>query len=89
MRNKMLDPSLSPASLAGLPSLALLDKRVKQVVSNVETEKCVVCRNVIDPASLSFEQRLIEDKDFCRKCWDAVMEVRPEEIRLPVLIVKE
>lgn len=34
---------------------------------------CVVCDNFIDAASLSFEQRLVGDQDFCRKCWDEIM----------------
>jgi len=57
---------------------------VKQMVS--ETEECVVCGNVIDSASLAFEQRLVDDKDFCRKCWDKIMEeVYPDEIPIPPL----
>ena len=30
---------------------------------------CVVCRNAISRRSLSFEPRLIDDKDFYRECW--------------------
>ncbi|AIF84136.1 hypothetical protein NTE_02080 [Candidatus Nitrososphaera evergladensis SR1] len=34
---------------------------------------CVMCHDAISPASLSFEQRLVNDKDFCRKCWDEII----------------
>lgn len=32
--------------------------------------ECVQCLNPIDTAMLSFEQRLIDDQDFCRRCFD-------------------
>ena len=31
---------------------------------------CVQCLNSIDADALSFEQRLIDDQDFCRRCFD-------------------
>jgi hypothetical protein len=34
---------------------------------------CVECDSPIDPNSLSFEQRLIDDQDFCRRCFDEIM----------------
>ena len=55
------------------------------MISELKTKECVVCGNIVDPISLSFERRLIEDKEFCRKCWDKIMEeVYPEEIPLPI-----
>lgn len=49
-------------------------------------KECIVCNRIVDLACSAFEQRLIEDKDFCRECWDEMMEqVYPEEI--PHLIV--
>lgn len=39
----------------------------------VTNRVCVICGDFIDAASLSFEQRLIRDQDFCRKCWDEIM----------------
>lgn len=38
-----------------------------------EAKKCVNCSNSIDQLSLSFEQKLIDDEDFCRRCWDDIM----------------
>ena len=29
---------------------------------------CINCRGAISQISLSFEQKLIEDEDFCRRC---------------------
>lgn len=28
---------------------------------------------------MSFEQRLIGDEDFCRRCWDEIMNATPHE----------
>jgi hypothetical protein len=39
-----------------------------------KNQACVLCNDVIDPQRLSFEQRLIDDTDFCRTCWDEIME---------------
>jgi hypothetical protein len=35
--------------------------------------KCVECSEPINPNSLSFEQKLIEDQDWCGKCWARIM----------------
>jgi hypothetical protein len=43
-----------------------------------ETE-CVMCHREINSALLSFEQRLIDDKNFCRECWDGMMSGAQEE----------
>jgi len=50
-----------------------------------ECKKCVDCGINIDKGSLSFEQKLIEDEDFCRRCWDRVMD-ETNEVRLPSLM---
>jgi hypothetical protein len=34
---------------------------------------CVECDSPIEPGSLSFEQRLIDDQDFCRRCFDEII----------------
>lgn len=34
---------------------------------------CVTCSQPIDFLSLSFEQRIIDDQDFCRRCFDEIM----------------
>lgn len=34
---------------------------------------CVECGSPVDANSLSFEQRLIDDQDFCRRCFDEIM----------------
>lgn len=38
-----------------------------------EARECVNCSNGIDRGLLSFEQKLIDDEDFCRRCWDDIM----------------
>lgn len=35
--------------------------------------RCVECNSPIDPNSLSFEMRLVEIRDFCRRCFDEIM----------------
>ena len=37
------------------------------------THHCVECSEPINPNSLSFEQKLIEDQDWCGKCWARIM----------------
>lgn len=49
------------------------------------TWHCLDCSAPIDPNSLSFEQKLVDDKDFCRRCWARIM--MDEEILLPRLAV--
>lgn len=46
-----------------------------------------MCHRKIEPERLSFEQRLIDDMDFCRECWDGIMSAQEEEVLLPVLSV--
>jgi len=42
--------------------------------------KCVSCFRPIDESSLSFEQKLIDDENFCRSCWDDVMSESVDEL---------
>ena len=37
------------------------------------TKHWVECDTPIDPSSLSFEQKLINDEDIYRKCFDSIM----------------
>lgn len=34
---------------------------------------CIQCEDPISEESSNFEQRLIDDQDFCRKCFDEMM----------------
>lgn len=34
---------------------------------------CVLCGDKVDELSRTFEQRLIEDTDFCAQCWNEIM----------------
>ena len=49
-----------------------------------EDKKCVECGIDIDIDNLPFEQKLIEDEDFCRRCWDRVVD-DTDDVRLPSL----
>lgn len=62
-------------------SLAIQEANREQ---RAECKKCVECGIDIDTDNLSFEQKLIEDEDFCRRCWDRVMD-ETDDIRLPSL----
>jgi len=48
---------------------------------------CVCCQNLIDSDALTFEQRLIEDRDFCVGCWNEIMnpDLDGFDIELPSL----
>jgi len=35
---------------------------------------CVMCSEEFDPSDVTFEQRLISDDSFCRKCWTDIMD---------------
>jgi hypothetical protein len=35
--------------------------------------KCVKCDEPINPGSLTFEQKLVDDTDWCAKCWAHIM----------------
>jgi hypothetical protein len=39
---------------------------------------CVLCTDPIVESSLSLEQKIIDDQDFCRRCFDDIMEVKYE-----------
>lgn len=47
--------------------------------------KCIVCNVPIDETILSFEQRLIDDKEFCRRCFDEIIDDNNYDIRVPLL----
>ena len=67
---------------AVLMSLALSEGECEQPMT--APAKCVECRIDIDATNLSFEQKLVKDEDFCRRCWDRVMD-DTDDIRLPSL----
>ena len=56
--------------------------------SNETYRRCIACNCKIDETVLSFEQRLIEDKEFCRACFDEILNDSNYEIRMPLLKVK-
>lgn len=67
---------------------AELHVTLKEPLQKQQLSECLMCHKVIDPSSISFEQRLIDDKDFCRKCWDEIMfEVQEEDVPLPFLAI--
>ena len=68
-----------------LMSLAVHETASEQ---RAECKKCVECGINIDKGSLSFEQKLIEDEDFCRRCWDRVMD-ETDDVRLPSLTIHQ
>ena len=49
---------------------------------------CISCNLPIDLANLSFEQRLIEDKEFCRGCFDEILNDNNYDVRVPLLKIK-
>ncbi len=45
-----------------------------------------MCGGAIDVSTLTFEQRLVNDEDFCRTCWNDIMYHEYEgEISVPRL----
>lgn len=54
-----------------MKALCIIAKSVECEV--VVLRYCIQCHNPIVVESQSFEQRLIGDEDFCRKCWDYVV----------------
>jgi hypothetical protein len=38
------------------------------------THHCCTCHRPIDLRNLSLEQRIVDDHDFCRHCFDEIME---------------
>ena len=37
-------------------------------------QSCVICNEPVDPKYITFEQRLVEDKHFCSRCWNEIMQ---------------
>jgi hypothetical protein len=35
---------------------------------------CVQCGSPVDPNSMSFEMQLVDIQEFCRRCFDEIME---------------
>lgn len=35
---------------------------------------CVMCNHPYDLQTLTLEQKLVEDNDFCTRCWTELME---------------
>ncbi|HEY7507945.1 MAG TPA: hypothetical protein VH677_02355 [Nitrososphaera sp.] len=51
-------------------------------------QNCVLCGGTIDNSALTFEQKLVNDEDFCRACWNDIMHQEYEgEIPLPHLFL--
>lgn len=46
---------------------------------------CISCNLPIDLANLSFEQRLVEDKEFCRICFEEILNDNNYDVRVPLL----
>jgi len=38
-----------------------------------QNRNCILCGSRVKDSSLTFEQRLIEDEDFCAPCWKEIM----------------
>jgi len=60
-----------------------LFRRKTRMMAETESDHerlCINCRGAISQISLSFEQKLIEDEDFCRRCWDDIMNGSYDEV---------
>jgi hypothetical protein len=44
-----------------------------------EKKICVNCNEIYELNKITFEQRLIDDKDFCGKCWTMIMAETEDE----------
>ncbi len=51
-----------------LSSVSSVDRKVLDY-----PKECVQCNGLINPDFSSFEQNLIRDEHFCRKCFDEIM----------------
>lgn len=36
---------------------------------------CILCNHTYDLKTINLEQRLINDRDFCTKCWNEFMTI--------------
>jgi hypothetical protein len=43
---------------------------------------CIVCNNQFDSNKLTFDQRLIGDKEFCVRCWSDIMNSTIDELEI-------
>ena len=63
-------------------------EEVSEMDKQAENNRCLICGVDIDSKATIFEQRLIEDKDFCGKCFsDILNDSDGETIVLPRLTV--
>jgi hypothetical protein len=46
----------------------------------VTGQKCLQCSAEIDPSLFSFEMRLIDVNNFCRRCWDGIISDKDMDI---------
>lgn len=51
-----------------LSSMTSIDAKVLN-----NQKECIECNGLINPDFASFEQNLIRDEHFCRKCFDEIM----------------
>jgi hypothetical protein len=49
---------------------------------------CVQCGHPIDHTNLTFEQRLIDDKDFCIRCWNEIMNDNTDEVKIVLPVIR-
>ena len=48
---------------------------------------CICCTSPVEPVeSKSFEQRLVDDQEFCKRCWNEIITFVSDDELLPSLI---
>jgi hypothetical protein len=47
-------------------------------------QACVMCSSSFELSEHGFEQRLIDDVDFCPRCWQDIMTMEYEESFVPI-----
>ena len=71
-KSKLLVASLGTV----IPSWAPQIHNIKKSVLYTQyMQICVMCNDSFDPQSLTLEQKIIEDGDFCTRCWTELMEI--------------
>ena len=62
----------------GIMMLCLLHHRLHKaaILSLNEMPNCLLCRQDFEPDEITFEQRLIEDTDFCSRCFKDILSDR-------------
>lgn len=56
--------------------------------SETASFRCIECNTPISDDLLSFEQRLIDDHDFCRACFEEIMNENNYDVSIPLLKVR-